>query len=73
MRCAILVMDSREEVTDQDARIGGFIHEKGKGCVLVMNKWDLVEKDTDTMMEFEERVKESLKYLHYAPSSSSQP
>jgi GTP-binding protein len=68
-RCdvAILVMDSREEVTDQDARIGGFIHEKGKGCVLVMNKWDLVEKDTDTMMEFEERVKESLKYLHYAP------
>ena len=68
-RCdvAILILDSREEVTDQDARIGGFIHEKGKGCVLVMNKWDLVEKDTDTMMEFEERVKESLKYLHYAP------
>jgi len=68
-RCdvAILVMDSREEVTDQDARIGGFIHEKGKGCVLVMNKWDLVEKESDTMMEFEERVKESLKYLHYAP------
>jgi GTP-binding protein len=39
-RCdvAILILDSREEVTDQDARIGGFIHEKGKGCVLVMNK-----------------------------------
>ena len=69
-RCdvAILILDSREEVTDQDARIGGFIHEKGKGCVLVMNKWDLVEKDTHTMVEFEERVKESLKYLRYAPS-----
>ena len=69
-RCdvAILVMDSREEVTDQDARIGGFIHEKGKGCVLVMNKWDLVEKESHTMVEFEERVKESLKYLRYAPT-----
>ena len=68
-RCdvAVLVMDSRESVTDQDARIGGFIHEKGKGCVLVMNKWDLVEKDTHTMVEFEQRVKESLKYLQYAP------
>ena len=68
-RCdvAVLVMDSREGVTDQDARIGGFIHEKGKGCVLVMNKWDLVEKDTHTMVEFEQRVKESLKYLQYAP------
>ncbi|OGP54716.1 MAG: ribosome biogenesis GTPase Der, partial [Deltaproteobacteria bacterium RBG_13_52_11b] len=69
-RCdvAILVMDSREEVTDQDARIGGFIHEKGKGCVLVMNKWDLVEKESHTMVEVEERVKESLKYLHYVPT-----
>jgi GTPase len=68
-RCdvAILVMDSREEVTDQDARIGGFIHEKGKGCVLVMNKWDLVEKESYTMEEVEQRVKESLKYLRYAP------
>jgi GTP-binding protein len=68
-RCdvAILVMDSREEVTDQDARIGGFIHEKGKGCVLVMNKWDLVEKEPHTMAEVEQRVKESLKYLQYAP------
>jgi GTP-binding protein len=69
-RCdvAILIMDAREEVTEQDARIGGFIHEKGKGCVLVMNKWDLVEKESHTMVEFEERVKESLKYLRYAPT-----
>jgi GTPase len=68
-RCdvAILMLDAKEEVTDQDARIGGFIHEKGKGCVIVMNKWDLVKKDSKTIDEFEERVKEKLKYLSYAP------
>ncbi len=68
-RCdvALLMLDAKEEVTDQDARIGGFIHEKGKGCVVVMNKWDLIEKDTETLAEFEERVREHLKYLSYAP------
>lgn len=68
-RCdvALLMLDAKEEVTDQDARIGGFIREKGKGCVVVMNKWDLIEKDSDTFGEFEERVREHLKYLSYAP------
>jgi GTP-binding protein len=68
-RCdvAVLVLDSLEGVTDQDAHIGGFIHEKGKGCVLLMNKWDLVEKDSKTMAEFQEEVFEKLKYLSYAP------
>ena len=64
---ALLLLDSREGVTDQDARIGGFIHEKGKGCILVVNKWDLVEKDSQTMGEYEEEVLENLKYLSYAP------
>ncbi len=68
-RCdvAVLVLDSQQGVTDQDSHIGGFIHEKGKGCILLMNKWDLVEKDTKTMVEVEERVFENLKYLSYAP------
>jgi GTP-binding protein len=64
---ALLLLDSREGVTDQDARIGGFIHEKGKGCILVVNKWDLVEKDSQTMVRYEEKVREELKYLSYAP------
>ncbi len=64
---ALLLLDSREGVTDQDARIGGFIHEKGKGCILAVNKWDLVEKDSQTMVEYEGDVRESLKYLLYAP------
>ena len=68
-RCdvAILVLDSKEGVTDQDAHIGGFIHEKGKGCILAMNKWDLIEKTSQTMVEFEGKVQENLKYLSYAP------
>ena len=64
---ALLLLDSKEGVTDQDARIGGFIHEKGKGCILLVNKWDLVKKDTDTLKEFEREVYEQLKYLAYAP------
>jgi GTP-binding protein len=64
---ALLLLDSREGVTDQDARIGGFIHEKGKGCILVVNKWDLVEKDSQTMAQYERDVREGLKYLPYAP------
>ena len=64
---ALLLLDSKEGVTDQDARIGGFIHEKGKGCILVVNKWDLVEKDSQTMGQYEREVREDLKYLSYAP------
>jgi GTP-binding protein len=64
---ALLLLDSKEGVTDQDARIGGFIHEKGKGCILVVNKWDLVEKDSQTMDQYERDVREHLKYLSYAP------
>jgi GTP-binding protein len=63
----LLLLDATEGVTDQDARVGGFIHEKGKGCILVVNKWDLVEKDSETLGEFEEKVYESFKYLSYAP------
>ncbi|OGP76126.1 MAG: ribosome biogenesis GTPase Der [Deltaproteobacteria bacterium RBG_16_49_23] len=68
-RCdvALLLLDSKEGVTDQDARIGGFIHEKGKGCILVVNKWDLVEKESQTMVKYEKKIYEELKYLSYAP------
>lgn len=63
----LLILDSKEGVTDQDARIGGFIHEKGRGCILVVNKWDLIEKDSKTTDRYQKRVQEDLKYLSYAP------
>jgi GTP-binding protein len=68
-RChvAILMLDSKERATDQDARIGGLIHEKGRGCILIVNKWDLIEKDSQTMAEWEREVRRHLKFLHYAP------
>ena len=64
---ALLLLDSKEGVTDQDANIGGFIHEKGKGCILLVNKWDLVVKDSQTMVAYQKRVYDDLKYLSYAP------
>jgi GTP-binding protein len=64
---ALLLLDSKEGVTDQDAHIGGFIHEKGKGCILLVNKWDLVVKDSQTMVEYQKRVYGDLKYLSYVP------
>ncbi len=63
----LLLLDSGEGATDQDARIGGFIHEKGKGCILLVNKWDLVQKDSQTIVEYEKKLREDLKYLVYAP------
>jgi GTP-binding protein len=63
----LLVLDAMDGVTDQDARVGGLIHEKGKGCILIVNKWDLIEKDSNTLKDFQEQVYEGLKYLAYAP------
>jgi GTP-binding protein len=64
---ALLLLDSKEGVTEQDARIGGLIHERGKGCILLVNKWDLVEKDSNTLAEYEKTVYSDLKHLSYAP------
>ncbi len=64
---SLLLLDPKEGVTDQDARIGSFIHEKGRGCILVVNKWDLVPKDSQTMVRFEKAIHDHLSHLSYAP------
>ena len=68
-RCdvALHLIDSREGVTDQDTKIAGFIQEKGKGCVIVVNKWDLIEKNSDTAKEYTLQIRDELKFLPYAP------
>ncbi len=63
----IIMMDAREGVTDQDARITGYAFEKGRGIVLALNKWDLVEKDSNTINIHLEKVRQAIKYLAYAP------
>jgi GTP-binding protein len=62
-----LMLDAREGVTEQDQRIAGYVHENGKGCAVVVNKWDLVEKDPNTMREYEEEIRDRLQFLPYAP------
>lgn len=64
----LMVIDSVEGVTDQDKRIVGYAHEEGKGLILVMNKWDLIEKDEKTINKFEKDLREELPFVRYAPT-----
>lgn len=61
----ILVVDASEGLSEQDVRIAGFIHEEGKPSVVVMNKWDLIEKDSYSMNKFNDQLKEDLKFMSY--------
>ncbi len=68
-RCdvALLLLDAQEGVTEQDARIAGMIHEEGKAAVVIVNKWDALEKETGTLEKFKKQVIEDLKFMDYAP------
>jgi GTP-binding protein len=63
----LILLDASEGVIEQDKRIAGFVHEQGKANVLVVNKWDLVEKDGSTMTRFDRDIREELKFLAYSP------
>lgn len=63
----LMVLDAVEGVTDQDKRIAGYAHEAGKASVLVVNKWDLVEKDDRTMNRYTEKIRQELGFMQYAP------
>ncbi|KAB0577949.1 GTP-binding protein [Fusobacterium naviforme] len=62
----IMVIDASEGVTEQDAKIAGIAHERGKGIVVAVNKWDLIEKNDKTMREFTEKIKSTLSFMPYA-------
>ncbi len=64
----LLVVDCNEGLTEQDVKIIGYVHEQGKPSVIVMNKWDTVEKDTHTILRFEEKLKADLKFMDYYKS-----
>ena len=68
-RCdiCILMIDAMEGITEQDKKIAGIAHEAGKGMMIVINKWDLVEKETNTMRDMEAKVRQGLSYMLYAP------
>lgn len=65
----LVVIDATEGVTEQDKRIAGYAHEAGKAIILVVNKWDLIEKDANTINRFEEGIRMELPFLHYAPTA----
>lgn len=64
----LLVVDAGEGLTEQDVKIVGYVHEQGKPSVVVMNKWDTVEKDTHTIRTFEKKLAEDLKFMSYYKS-----
>lgn len=68
-RCdiCILMIDAMEGITEQDKKIAGIAHESGKGMMIVINKWDLVEKETNTMRDYERKVRAELLFASYAP------
>ena len=68
-RCdvCILMIDAKEGVTEQDKKIAGIAHEAGKGLMVVVNKWDLIEKDNHTMSDFEKDIQKELPFMSYAP------
>lgn len=63
----LMMIDANEGVTDQDAKIAGEAHEAGKGIILVVNKWDEIEKDNSTTEKFKKDIYNKLSYLNYAP------
>ena len=68
-RCdvALLLIDANDGVTEQDTKIAGLIHEEGKGVIVVVNKWDALEKETGTLEKYRKEVIEKLKFMYYAP------
>ncbi len=69
-RCdiALIVIDAADGITDQDISIAGYAQERGCGCILLLNKWDLIEKDKNTAKEYYERLRMAARFLSFAPA-----
>lgn len=64
---AVLVLDAEAGATEQDKKIAGYVHEAGKGLILMVNKWDTIEKDTNTINAFNKEIRDSLVFAQYTP------
>lgn len=67
-RCdvCVIMIDATEGITEQDTKIAGYAHEQGKACIIAINKWDIAEKDSKTMKEFQNRIREEFAFMSYA-------
>ena len=66
-RVALILVDATVGFTEQDSKVAGYAHDQGKACIIVVNKWDLVEKDGKTMDRMREDIRRDLSYMTYAP------
>ncbi len=64
---AVIVIDAAEGFTEQDSKVAGYAHEKGKGCIVAVNKWDLIEKETNTMEDYRRDLAEKFSFMSYVP------
>lgn len=62
----VLVIDAAEGVTEQDAKIAGIAHDRGKATIIAVNKWDLIEKDNKTVNQFTQKIRQILSFMPYA-------
>jgi GTP-binding protein len=69
-RCdvALIVLDVEEGVTEQDIHVAGYAYERGCGCIILLNKWDLVEKDKKTLKRYLDELRDKAKFLNFAPA-----
>ncbi|MDT2744346.1 ribosome biogenesis GTPase Der [Enterococcus asini] len=63
----LMVLNAHEGIREQDKKVAGYAHEAGKGMIILVNKWDLVEKETNTLRDFEQEIRDEFQYLDYAP------
>jgi GTP-binding protein len=63
----LIVIDAAEGITEQDTKVAGIAHDEGKGCIFVINKWDLIEKDNHTMGNYQKEIREKFPFMMYAP------
>ncbi|HHX17394.1 MAG TPA: ribosome biogenesis GTPase Der [Clostridium sp.] len=63
----VIMIDAQEGVTEQDTKIAGYAHDQGKASIIVINKWDLIEKETGTLEEYTDKIRNKLGFMPYAP------
>ena len=63
----LIVIDATEGVTEQDTKVAGIAHDEGKGCIFIVNKWDLIEKDNKTLGNYTKEIREKFPFMMYAP------
>lgn len=64
--CVVVMIDAEEGITEQDVKIAGFVHEEGKPCVIAVNKWDAIEKDTHTVEKYKKNIASDFAFMSYA-------